>query len=502
MNLRQPNATTRALSWLALLVAAGGAGNAQAQFGFDAAANSIWRRLPQQSVAASTRRLPPVGEYGDVRQTGVWMPQADSAPQLNPAANGLPPMDFSDPTPRPGIEELSPFTTAELWAAPFELISPAPPVAADGGRHSPRNYTPAVATIPLGVAAQESPFEAFDWYHFGVMGRSYYGNDQRIEWSGVEATLAVEGVLAGGVRRDNGLLETGGEIELYLNQPFDRNILVDTAERQSYVGNWNVDPVEISQLYLTGRRGDWLLAVGKMPTPFGRTYFPLYLNDRSDAPFIRSESILWRETALLFQFDPDNWVFTAAMVNGGDGRDANSSKGLIARVAFDSPTFALGGSIKTHDGVGSEGQKQFSDHVGIDLMMRRGRLTFSSEVIYDQYGFRRPFNPQNITWGRSIYFRDQNVGWHEPITGVGYYANLGYEGDRWSAMLNYGEFYPRQIGDPRHDVSTKRGIIKLIRHHLNADFYVMLMLENDVQQAQDNRLRKGANFLTGFQLSL
>ena len=193
---------------------------------------------------------------------------------------------------------------------------------------------------------------------------------------------------------------------------------------------------------------------------------------------------------------------TVAMINGGEDRDTNSSKGLIARAAYETPWLALGGSLKTHDGIGSEGQKTYKDHVGIDLMMRRGRFTFSSEAIYDLYGLRRPLNPLAITWGRSIYFRDQNIGMHVPIHGFGYYFNLGYEGDRWTAMINYGEFFPQQIGNPLHDVTTRRGIIKLVRHHLNADLYVMMMMENDVEQAQNNTLRNGVNMLMGFQLSL
>ena len=40
-------------------------------------------------------------------------------------------------------------------------------------------------------------------------------------------------------------------------------------------------------------------------------------------------------------------------------------------------------------------------------MYRFGRFTLSGEAIYDQYGFTTPgFNPDDIFWGRSIYYRD------------------------------------------------------------------------------------------------
>jgi hypothetical protein len=239
-----------------------------------------------------------------------------------------------------------------------------------------------------------------------------------------------------------------------------------------------------------------------MPTPFGRTYFPLYKNDRSDAPFLRSESILWRETGVLLQWDPGNWVFTAAATNGGFDRDANSSKALVARAGYETPWLAIGGSIKTQDGIGSEGQKVFNDHLGIDAMLRHGPWVLSGEVIYDEYGLRRPLNPLNITWGRSLYYRDQTRPAGGPITGLGYYANLGYTGPRLTAMLNFGEFFPTSIGDPRHDVSTWRAIGKLVWHHGYTDTYVMVLWENDVPGAQDGRLRRGDDILAGVQISL
>lgn len=364
------------------------------------------------------------------------------------------------------------------------------------------NYQTPAGGAPVGATWFEFPWTKVDRFHVDFLGRAAFENDQRIEWSGVEATFGVEGSMLAGAREDFGTYTAGLESEILLNQPFDRNILADTAERRSYLSNWMVDPVQISQLYLTARRNDFMLALGKMMTPFGRVYFPLYKNDRSDAPFIRTESILWRETGLLVQWDPGNWVFTASVMNGGYDRDANSSKALIARVGYETEWMALGGSIKRQDGIGSESQKQYNEHVGLDGMVRRGPWTLSGEVIYDLYGLRQPINPLNITWGRSIYYRDQNRGLFQPITGVGYYGNLGYSQGHLTTMLNFGQFFPAQIGDPRHDIGNWRAIAKIIWHFRSTDTYVMCLWENDVPNAQDNRLRQGVDVLSGFQMAL
>jgi hypothetical protein len=303
---------------------------------------------------------------------------------------------------------------------------------------------------------------------------------------------------------DVGDFEFGVVGELFVNQVFDRNILVDTPERASYAGNFDVEPLEISQALLTGRRGDVMVGMGKMVTPFGRTYFPLYRNDLSDAPFIRTEAILWRETGLLVQYDPGPWVFTAALTNGGDERDTNSSKALVARVGIDLADFACGASVKTQDGIGSEGQKVFNNHVGVDAMVRWGPLVISGEAIYDEYGLRRPgFDQEDIFWGRSIYHRDLNLAYHEPIHGVGYYVNALYQAPGWTGVLNYGEFYPQQIGDPIHDETTRRGFAKFILHlSTRMDVYTMFLLENTVRNAQAGRDRQGWNVLAGFQFTL
>ena len=85
---------------------------------------------------------------------------------------------------------------------------------------------------------------------------------------------------------------------------------------------------------------------------------------------------------------------------------------------------------------------------------------------------------------------------------MGYYANLGYEAEHWTGMLNYGEFYPEHIGDPLHDVVTRRGIVKFI-YHFNpmCDLFSTVMLENNLPDAQGDRTRKGQFVLGGFQIN-
>lgn len=433
------------------------------------------------------------------------------------ATDPLPPPPLARPALNsPRIEALPPpagtVIVAEEFAPGFypadvefghvahRFTPPIPPLVFPVG--DPLNYQTPVGAVPGGVTWFPSPLSPDDWLHCNLLARGYFENDQRIEWSGVEATFGVEASLLAGARRDMGEFTLGAESEWLFTQPFDRNILVDLVERRTYRGNWEIDPFQISQLYFTGRRNDLLLALGKLPTPFGRTYFPLYKNDRSDAPFIRTESILWRETGLLMQWDPGNWVFTTALANGGFDRDANSSKGLVARVGYETDWVAFGGSVKRQDGIGSENQKLYNEHVGLDGMVRNGPWSLSGEVIYDVYGFRRPFSVNEITWGRSIYYRDQNRAPNDPITGVGYYLNLAYTGPRVTALLNYGEFYPDAIGDPRHDIGNWRWLGKLVWHHRRTDTYLIGIWENDVPNAQSNRLRQGSSILTGVQVSL
>jgi hypothetical protein len=176
---------------------------------------------------------------------------------------------------------------------------------------------------------------------------------------------------------------------------------------------------------------------------------------------------------------------------------------MIARVGADQEWFAAGGSVKTQDGIGSDGQKTFKSHAGIDALLRSGCWTLSGEAIYDEYGLKQPLDPNAVTWGRSLYYRDQNAAPGQPLHGVGYYVDLTYRGQKWSAMFNYGEFHPHAIGDPRHDRINRRSIAKVIRHataHL--DLYAMLLVESDPPAWFDGRTSRAWEVLCGLQYAL
>jgi hypothetical protein len=334
--------------------------------------------------------------------------------------------------------------------------------------------------------------------------RSFYLNDQRVQWSGNEETFGVEAIVAPRVHYDFGTWQTSVEGEIYLNQPFDRNVLIDTPERASYRANFDIPVVEISQLFVSATRGNLTFTMGKFVTPFGRTYFPLYTNARLDAPFIRTESILWRETGIWCQYSRGLFVADVAMVNGSEEMDTNSSKSVIGRLGLDGKYAAVGFSVKIQDGIGSESQKQYNNHIGIDAMVRWRWFTLSSEVIYDEYGFRRPgFDPLDITWGRSIYYRDQNYELDSPVTGTGYYVDLLCDLKPFTVSLNYGEYFPQELGIPEHDLTQRRGIFKgTYAATPSFKFYAAGILEISGYTAQAGRPRQGWVMLFGMQWTL
>ena len=336
-----------------------------------------------------------------------------------------------------------------------------------------------------------------------AVGKAYYLNDQRWEFTGQEATFGVEGILLGGMVRQHGdwRLSLGGEF--YINQPFDPNILVDVRVRREYQANYQIDPLEISQLALSAKNGDLTLTLGKFTTPFGRTYFPLLSNARWDAPFIRSEAILFRETGWMMDWSPGPWEITLALTNGSEDQDTNSSKALITRFGWSSEAFTLGVSLKEQDGIGSESQKYYNSHVGFDMAYRAGRWTLCSEILFDKYGFRRGTFPQrDIYWERSLYHRDLHFQNLKPITGTGFYLGGLYEGKHWTHWLSYGQFFPQALGDPIHDAHTRRFIAKCIRNLTpNFQAYSVLLLENSLDVAQDGHPRHGVALNLGFQAS-
>jgi hypothetical protein len=378
---------------------------------------------------------------------------------------------------------------ARNFASQFPEVIPTPP--------------PTIGTGSTGYLAMPASGPEALAYHLGGQARGYYINDQRIEFTGLEATFAVEGVINGGITQRSGNWDLSLETQIFLNEPFDKNVFIDSQQRRSFAPNFDIDPLQISQLYLGARNGDFYTAIGRFVTPFGRFYFPNFRNNFDDSPFIRSEAILFRETGAMVQWDPDPFVFTAALTNGNFLQDTNSSKALIARVGIDQPWYAFGSSIKWQDGNGSETQKLFNNHVGVDGMIRFGNWTLSGEAIYDEYGLRKPgLLPYQITWGRSLYFRDLNNGFDVPITGWGYYVNLGYEGPNWTLMLNYGDFFPGHIGDRRQDTPTHRGLIKASRHWTrHFETYGVVLLENTLDRAFDRLPRVGQYVIGGAQFT-
>lgn len=340
---------------------------------------------------------------------------------------------------------------------------------------------------------------AFVWAN----ARAFWSNDLRYEFTGQESFIGTEAAtLASVVHQENGWTSAATG-EFYFNQRFDDNVLADYPLRASFSHNFDIDAVEISQLFITANRNDWFCDLGKFVTPFGRYWAPTVSNERTDAPFMRTESVLFRETGIQLRYEPNQWRLAAAVTNGGSDRDTNSSKAFVARVGFDTGKFAGGASVKTQDGIGSEYQKEFKDHAGIDLMMRSGRLTLSTEWIYDEYGMRRPgINLDDITWGRSLYNRQLNNGLNHPLSGWGWYGSAVWQGEFATAVVQYGEFHPNRIGDNIHDQTTRRISSKYIRRISDClDWYVSGIFENRVTNAQDGRNRKGTFILTGVQFN-
>ncbi len=337
-------------------------------------------------------------------------------------------------------------------------------------------------------------------YAFQAVGRAFYANDQRIRFTGQEETFGVEGVLSGALLRQFGSWDVGVEAEFFLNQPFDRNILVDAPERISFSNNFDIDPFEISQLFVEATRGDWAISAGKRHTPFGRFYYPLHTNPQFDAPFIRTEVINIRETGLQVDYAPGPWEFTLAFVNGSNDRDTNSAKAGIGRVGWSNDWLTIGGSVKWQDGIGSESQKLRNNHVGLDVAIHRNNWSLSGEVVYDQYGFRRFFDPLDIRFGRSIYNREQ-FSPEGILSGVGYYVNLTHQSEAWTTVLNFGSYSPRRFtGDTVHDRTTHRFLGKFVRHFgQGLDGVNMIILENSFRGAQAGQDRNGLLLYSGLE---
>jgi hypothetical protein len=290
--------------------------------------------------------------------------------------------------------------------------------------------------------------------------RSYYVNDQRLEASGMEATFAAEAAVTARYERKCGDIGMAVGADFFITQPYDRN-MYDTPVERSYFANYDYQPFDISQLYVEMQKNQFACRVGKMITPFGRYYYPVDTNQQFDAPFIRTECIRKRETGVLLSYLGDNVTVDVGGINGCDDRDTNSSKGVVGRFGYEIGPFTAGVSGKYQDGIGSEDQKEFNNNFGADFACRAGKWTVSSEVIYDEYGLYHQYNPNEIFWEHSIYGRQVNLGTHRKITGVGWYIDTIYRGEKWLFEFNYGQYHPQQIGIPQNDAVNNRGIFRV-----------------------------------------
>lgn len=340
-------------------------------------------------------------------------------------------------------------------------------------------------------------------WHFGAKGRVFYSNDQRWEFTGAESTYGVNAVVDGGLSQEVGDWTVFTEGELFLNSPYDQNLLANTTFVRSFNGNFHVDTLQISQLRIGAKKGDWTIQAGRFVTPFGRFYYPIYTNNFWDSPFIRAEAVPYRETGLLAEWNPDPLIATLGITNGSFNQDTNSSKAVVGRIGQQFERVAYGASVRWQDGIGSEEQKVYNNQAGIDAMYWiTERWQISTEVTYDQYGQHKGGqNPDLITWGRSLYFRDANQGGGR-LHGKGYYVNLLYRGDAWTFNMNYGDYFPQKYGDPRQDMPIHRGLLKASRQlsrHL--EVYSVGLFENSIALVPGH-FREGIALLFGAQWTL
>ncbi|MGD2093124.1 MAG: hypothetical protein PVH61_43585 [Candidatus Aminicenantes bacterium] len=343
-----------------------------------------------------------------------------------------------------------------------------------------------------------------DSTHIGIeaLFRAHMLNDQRLQWSGLETTFGVESVLSANIQKKLKKGTLAVVVQLFINQPFDKNILADDS-RQKYLQNFEIDTVEVKQLYIQFSRGNFSIGLGKHASIFGKDHTIGFSNAFFDYPFIRNEAVLNFETGLFISYAPGIFTFDIAVVNGSENMDTNSSKGGMARIGLKGKNWCFGISAKAQDGIGSEWQKQYKNHAGVDFMFKIGALRIAAEVIYDEYGFHRQYSIDDVFWGRSYYYRDIFYKHKTPITGVGGYLDLQYETSKFLLELNYGEYHPKEIGHPYHDDPIKRALIKL-RLKLADGFHIfgVGLLEN---QREKEPLFQGASdygILVGCQYSL
>lgn len=313
-----------------------------------------------------------------------------------------------------------------------------------------------VLTSGWSAAQGPSPGPVFS---LGGRAQAYYSMDERIQWSGVEETFGAEARLEADLSQVHPWGRWAAEGEFHLNQPMSETLLLD-ENRVRYKPNFTREPFEVSRLYLLLQKGAWTWKAGKAETPFGRSHVPIFFSSRWDAPFIRTEAILWRETGLFINYRRGPAVLDLAVTNGEEDLDTNSARALLARFGLEGEGWALGLSIKSQDGISSEQQKHFNSHAGMDFLWCRGGISVYGEIIRDEYGFRHPIAEENIFWARSLYERDLFFKEDTPITGLGGYLGAGIRFGAWALDLILDAYHPEKIGKPLHDQNVRRVCFK------------------------------------------
>jgi hypothetical protein len=292
--------------------------------------------------------------------------------------------------------------------------------------------------------------------------RGYYMNDQRIEWSGVEATIAGEGVLRPAIRSKSGSWTYSAEGEFFLNQSYSQ--MLSDPQRDLYRDTFKRDPFQVFQLFVQAQYDDFVFRFGRSRTPFGRFQSPMFTNTMADAPFLRTDVVSFTETGFFVRYQPLPFVVDLGVINGEPDLDTNSSKGGVFRIGLEQPTWTFGISGKVNDGISSEFQKRYNNHVGIDFSVRVDRLFLYGEAVRDEHGFHadyQTFDTNRYNFGpRSLYGRDVFKANDEPISGQGFYLGIAYRGDDYILDFNYGSYNPEDIGDPFHDKPINRAVLK------------------------------------------
>ena len=181
-------------------------------------------------------------------------------------------------------------------------------------------------------------------------------------------------------------------------------------------------------------------------------------------------------------------------------------KAITGRLGLNFSCVTMGISGLYQDGEGSEEQKQFRSHAGVDTMVRLGNMVLSSEIIYDEYGLKRDFDPNDIFWKHSIYYRQINKADAAAIIGWGGYIDLTYNHHPWFISVNYGEYHPEQLRKPeypQHDIINRRFLVKLGWNFTNnLQWYNAVLAETGDYVAQVGRLRRGYAYMSGVKMEL